>query len=452
MIRFISRLLRGQDGIAMPVVIGALTITTGLAAGTFAVVIEGNHASVRDRDSKRALAAAEAGLQMAALKVSEIKPTAAQCVTTAAVSPINGECPSTAPQPIGNGASYSYVVSTPSASLQCSTVPGFTPSSTQDRCITAIGMTNGVRRRLQMRFNYIPPFLPWDQAGLVGKNKVDIGNNKTINSTIGTNGTLHLNNNTDVIGAAILPDGNPVGDPNATLTIDNNASVSGGRVDKNPPWTFPVLDWTVLPRQDNNNSLLAGIPGWNATTKVLTPGDGQTITLPADTDGITDFWMCGIDADASNEFWLNVPNGKQTRIWIDSPRGTGSCGTGTGTFVIKNSGHVNITDDKNPAELAFFVYGTSGDTEANPDISFKNNVDFYATIWAPDSSIDVNNNQGVAGAFTAKNISLKNNGGFSYDNRVANQSLPGTASAKNLSWFECRRDPAVASDPESGCA
>ena len=28
----------------------------------------------------------------------------------------------------------------------------------------------------------------------------------------------------------------------------------------------------------------------------------------------------------------------------------------------------------------------------------------------------------------------------------------GTASAKNLSWFECKRDPAVDSDPESGCS
>jgi hypothetical protein len=34
---------------------------------------------------------------------------------------------------------------------------------------------------------------------------------------------------------------------------------------------------------------------------------------------------------------------------------------------------------------------------------------------------------------------------------VANKALPGTASARNLSWFECKRDPTVATDPESGC-
>ena len=441
----------------MPVVIGALTITTGLAAGTFAVVIEGNHSSIRDRDSKRALAAAEAGLQMAALKVSELKPLATQCVTTGAVPPVNGECPSTPAQSIGNGASYTYTVSTPSATLQCATVPGLTAAAATDRCITAIGSANGVTRRLQLRFAYVPPFTPWDQAGLVAKNKVEIGNNKTINSTIGTNGELHLSNNVAVVGAAILPDGIPAGDPNATLTIDPNASVSGGRVDKNPPWTFPTLDWSVIPRQDNNNSQLAGIPGWNPTTRILTIGDGQVIDLPADTDGVADYWMCGIDADASNEFWINVPDGKTTRIWIDSQRGAGSGADGcpsaaSGTFVIKNSGHVNVSDDANPAELQMFVYGTSTDSDETPDILWKNNVDFHGTIWAPDSTIDVNNNQGVSGAFTAKNIALKNNGGFSYDARIEDASLPGTAKADNLSWFECKRAPTTVGDPESGCS
>lgn len=452
MMRFISRLLRGQDGIAMPVVIGALTITTGLAAGTFAVVLEGNHSSVRDRDSKRALAAAEAGLQMAALKVSELKPLATQCVTTAAVSPVNGECPSTPTQSIGNGASYTYTVSVPGPSLQCATVPGLTANATTDRCITAVGTANGVRRRLQMRFAYVPPYVPFGQAGLVAKNKVEFGNNKTINSTVGTNGSLILDNNTDIIGSAILPDGNPVGDPYATLSISNGASVSGGRVDKNPPWTFPALDWSVTPRTVNNNNLLSGVTGWNASTKILTPPDGASITLPSDSDGVTDFWMCGIDADSANEFWLNVPNGKVTRIWIDSPRGTGTCGAGTGTFIVKNKGHINVTDDKNPAELAFFAYGTSGDSETTPDIEFKNNVEFYGTIWAPDSTIDIKNNQGVAGGFTAKNIVMKNNGGFSYDARIANQSLPGTAVSSQKSWTECRRDRTVATDPESGCS
>ncbi|HEX2087447.1 MAG TPA: hypothetical protein VHF89_17320 [Solirubrobacteraceae bacterium] len=467
----LHRLLRrlgAHDGVAMPVVMSTLTLVSGLAVTTYAVSLEGNQASARDRDSKQALAAAEAGLQMAALKVSEVRPDPPYCVTNAAVLPGTGNAPSPTECPsltkdIGNGATYTYTVATPgSPGETCPTVPGFTANNAKDRCITSIGEVNGVRRRLQMRFAYEPPFIPWGNAGLVGKDRVEIDNNKIINSTVGTNGHVEVGNNTDIIGSLMLPDGtnsDGTGDPTATSSFGNNSGATGGVVDHDE-WTFPALDWSVLPRQDNDNALLAGIPGWDPTTKILTLAHDQTITLPSDSTGVTDFHLCGINASGSNRFWLNVPNGKVTRLWIDSPRGASSgCEEHsadnpykTGTFVIKNNGYVNASDDANPAELEVYVYGTASDSTSDPDVDFKNGVAFYGTIWAPDSSIKVFNNQNVAGAFTSKNIDLKNNGGFSYDNRIANKSLPGTASAKNLSWVECRRDPASATDPESGCS
>ncbi len=461
--RLLSKLIRSEQGVALPTVIGALTITTGLAAGTFAVTIQGNHASQRDRDLKRALGAAEAGLQMAALKVSELgNIPATKCVTTAAVDPLAGnECPSTDWIPMGNGARYRYVVSQASAAGDCASLAA---TSAVDRCITAIGEVNDVRRRLQMRFAYQAPFAPWGSAGLVGKDKVDIGLNKTINSTVGTNGNVSLENNTTVIGSLLLPDGNPVGEPNATVTLGNHAGATLGRVDT-PKWVFPEVPWYPTPRDGayNNNNLLANIPGWDPVKKTLTPPDGATITLPSDGDGVTDFHLCKFDGWTANKFWINVPNGKITRFWIDSNRGTGgSTGLplrcpnvdGAGTFHVKNQGSFNTTDDKNPAELEFYVYGTGTDSPdgENADVFFKNDVDFYGSIWAPESSVAIWNNQNVVGAITAENVAMKNNGGFVHDDRVRDKTLPGTASAKNLSWFECRRDPTVATDPESGCA
>lgn len=451
MLRLLSRLLRRQDGIALPVVIGSLTVVTGLAVTTFAVSVESHHASSRDRDSKRALAAAEAGLQVAMLRITDLDPDPSLCVTNAVVGvdATTGECPATGEVSIGNGATYNYVVSTP-ANGTCATIPGFTPNLAEDRCITSTGTVNGVKRRLQMRFYFQPPFLPWANAGLVGKNKVDIGNNKIIDSAIGTNGNVTLGNNSNA-WELLLPEG-------ATYTPGNNATidsqVAGGNAirccPKVAPWEFPEMDWSG-PKAANDNNKLAGIPGWDG--KYMKLGQQQDITLESGT-----YWMCGFDAPNGND--INVVPGHFVRLYIVGDKGDSSCNENDpidGKFNIKNSGRVNPLplDDPKAEQFALFVYGTDPDYNepADPvDVDINNGVSFWGTIWAPYSEIEVKNNQTISGGFTAGSIDMKNNGGFMYDSDISTQPLPGTADAENLSWTECRREPAVATDPESGCS
>ncbi|HEX8122603.1 MAG TPA: hypothetical protein VF549_15190 [Solirubrobacteraceae bacterium] len=450
--RLLTSLRRRQEGIALPVAIGTMTITMGLAAATFAVVIEGSHSSVRDRDSKAALAAAEAGLQMAILKTTDLKPLAGQCVTNSlvAVGSDSNDGSTTAPTEcprykasIGNGASYTYVVAT-TTSGTCPTVPGFVATAGKDRCITVTGEANGVKRRIQVRFYFNPPFIPWGNAGLVSDKDVDFGNNAEIRSPVGTNGNVYASNNTQIIGPLLLP-------PNSKAYFDNGAgSTEGIKTPRVGKWIFPEIDWSD-PRANNENSWLTAnnVPGWDAAKQSLTLYNTQQITLPGGT-----YHLCALTSANSN--WLNVPNGQVVRLFIDSPRDPASgCSATTpnaGRMVITNSAMVNATDDKNPAELEIYAYGTTADaSEVAPDIDINNGVEFYGTIWAPHSTISVKNNEGIAGGFTGGAIDLKNNGGFFYDPRVANKALPGTASARNLSWFECKRDPTVATDPESGC-
>ena len=449
--QLLSRILRRQDGIALPVVMGSLAVVSGLAVGTFAVSVDSHGQSARDRDSKKALAAAEAGLQMATLKITELEPEPDDCVTNDGLVGLNAqnECPGSGNIAIGNGATYNYVVSTP-ASGDCATIPGFVPNEAEDRCITSTGTVNGVQRRLQMRFYFEPPFLPWGNAGLVGKNKVDIGNNKIIDSAIGTNGNVILGNNSNA-WELLLPDGATYtkGGPNATV----DSEVAGGNAirccPKVAPWEFPETDWKK-PATTNNNTNLNSIPGWDG--KYLKLSQQQDITLPGGT-----YYMCGFNAPNGND--INVPAGQFVRLYIVGYRGNPACNPNDpidGRFVIKNSGRVNPlpTTAPNAQQFALFVYGTTDDnTDTDPaDVDINNGVSYWGTIWAPNSTISVWNNQVISGGFTAGTIEMKNNGGFSYDSNIANQPLPGTAEAENLSWTECRRQPTVATDPESGCS
>ena len=460
--RLLTRFLRRQEGIAMPVVIGTLTITTGLAAGTFAVVVEGQHASARDRDSKAALGAAEAGLQMAMLRTTQLKPAANMCLTNSVVAPgtasndgsatVASECPRWR-ESIGNGATFTYVVAT-ATSGSCPTLPTApaTPAGLgTSRCITSTGEVNGVKRRLQMRFYFNPPFKPWANAGLVGKHKVEIDNNATITSPVGSNGTVELGANSQIIGKVLIPP--PPAKFKPAHNADDPPATEGE--EQVAAWTFPEIDWDT-PRTEGLG--FEGVTGWDPYTRILTLGandydDDNPIVLSGGT-----YHVCGIISDSGN--WFTVPEGQVARLYIASPRDNPVCANAAGheaagRLITGNDMRFNTTDNKNPQELELYLYGTTDDAEEpadDPDVDINNGTEFYGTIWAPNSTIDLWNNGEIEGAFTGGKILMKNNPEFTYDPDVNNKELPGTATARNQSWFECRRDPSTATDPESGCS
>jgi Tfp pilus assembly protein PilX len=461
--RLLNRFLRRQDGIALPVVIGSLTVVSALAVGTFAVSVENHHASARDRDSKRALAAAEAGLQTAILRITDLEPDPGECVTDAVVLPGTGgaaanECPSTGNIALGNGATFRYTVSTATAAqATCATIPGFTPTVGEDRCITAIGTANGVSRRLQLRFYFQPPFLPWGNAGLVGKDKVDIGNNKVIESAIGTNGQIILGNNSSA-WEFLIPGTAPDPERGNNSTVDTEEDPQNGsaiRLPRVSEWAFPDMDWDT-PRNSyrvSSSATLESIAPAAWDGKYLKLAQQQDITLPGG-----NYYMCGFDAPNGNT--ITVPVGQFVRLYVDSAAGNPSwCNDNDpidGQFNIKNDGSVNPLPTNKPTatQFALFLYGSDPEDDGNYplDIDINNGVSFWGTIWAPYSQVSIKNNQTVKGGITAAHIDMKNNGGFVYDSDIENQSLPGTAESNNLSWNECARDPAVATDPESGCS
>ena len=490
MLRTLLTRLRRQDGIALPTVMGSLLLTTTLATTTLVVSLDGNQATTKDRDAKRATTAAQAAVERAFLITTQRGPGPGDCVIedptkvdqTPPPEP-NGECPTTttisnaqgmAGGGLGNGVTTRWTVGTEGAA-GCKELPNDPraagdPTRLQDRCITASATVNGVTRRMQSRILYLPPVTPWKQAGLVGKVSVELGNNATINSPVGTNGTISAGSNTDVTGNLYLPPPCPPATPGAQCgTVDfHHQSDYGDRVDFS--WKFPEIDWET-PRQEHAKAeerlikdvqtRSTGGVTYNPATKILNLNSG-TLTL---TGGL--YHLCGITG--WNNATLLVPSDAKASVWIDSHRGLtvpeGStpspCG-GPGTSVTPDTGRlqldknammINTDGTKNPLELQLFVYGTPSNfnNTGDPDVVIKNGTEFYGTIWAPESNIDFKNNGAVGGGITGKNLDLKNNGGFTHDSRIVDVPLPGTGVAKRRGWTECQPERAVATDPESGC-
>jgi hypothetical protein len=163
--RLCSRVGHQEAGVAMVVMMMALSLVLIISATAVGVSLTSKTASRTDRLERRALSAAESGLRAAAFSLN-------QCVSqpvgndfcpgdTSTSSASGGWCPAVSnPYSLGDGTSYTYFISTAvagNASLTCAgtsagvdTVlrPGL---SLGQRCITSTGSVGGVVQRVQMR-------------------------------------------------------------------------------------------------------------------------------------------------------------------------------------------------------------------------------------------------------------------------------------------------------------
>lgn len=470
MMRTLMHRLRREDGIALPTVMGALVLTATLATTTFAVALDSQKTSTGDRDAKRANAAAQGALDLAFLRLTTARPEANQCVTDVAwpqdstVAP-GSECPQhveTSAARLGNDATMRYTVSTEGAA-GCRTLPNSIDNRTpaakaKDRCITASGTVNGVTRRLQTRIVYIPALRPWASVGILGKDLVQFGNNKLINSPVGTNGTVDAGNNTSILDKIFLPQKPPV-------TADYTGPTHGGGFEyPTEPFLFPDLDFAEY-RADRVNNPDLGVPYQTWAANVAAQGaiynpvartlnldtNGEILQLPG---GVYSF--CQITM-AQNTILRPVPNTGALKIYIDAPQGsrdpTSGCAAGTGKIVMDNGASMNVpaVGVPDPTLLQISIKGSTANGSAL-DMDFKNNNQFHGTIWAPFSTIDVKNNQAISGGFTGANVLMKNNGGFSYPDSIKNQVIEGTGDVRREGWYECSPQPTNAADFESGCS
>ena len=223
------------DGVV--VAIATITVTAGLAAALVAGASTFLHTASRDSSNKRALAAAQAGLNVGVYRYGLISASpsasfAEKCVTDReeAWKSTSPHCPVATGYLNDTGASSSYYL-TPDMSTSLtgmSTVATECASSgAGDRCLTAIGTVSGVTRRVQERVRVLELFTI---HGLLGLEKTQInsseswgGKNFQITSDTGSNGPITFGNNVNAPGAPYHCEVGPAAPepPNRTVRFAN---------------------------------------------------------------------------------------------------------------------------------------------------------------------------------------------------------------------------------------
>jgi hypothetical protein len=409
-----------ERGIAIPVAVAILFLVWGLATVSLRSALGAQHQTQRDREVKRSLQAASAGIDAALYRYNLLQPGSSQCVSmnmgTLAVTTLgaDGWCPEQS-EDLGDEATYSVRVS-PAVSIRPN------GQALVQRTVVSTGTVNGVRRRVMRRITAATgePVFPGGYAG-VSLSALSVGNNVSITGGLGTNGNLLLKNFAHVCG-------NTTPGPGKALTIQNNAGICPGYsvAPAETAFNLQPVDQGNAPTV-NDNSRIGSPPGaasldtctscdsidWNPATRRLTLSNNATLTL-----GGNVYSLCHLELRNSAQLKIAArASGTSVRIYMDSPESCG--GNGMGSVSVQNDAAVlNMNTD--PTTLQLYVVGSP--TIAT-NVEFSNGIDLptgmVMAIYAPYSTVTLRNNVSLTGAIAARSIVLENHASLIYSDRIA---------------------------------
>ena len=466
----LSKRVAQEDGFAVVLALFVIVLTVVLA-GTLVTgaVVTSSHGN-KDYAQKRALAAANAGLQAALYRLStqseDNSTQQAECFTTAYVSEVAGNgCPYQEDELVSN-IKYKYYV-TPDltkAANNCTglwlTVPREKESTlgVNQRCVTAIGTAYGAVARVQARVadtvaitttSIANPFpvngiYSWSSLELTGKVKLsgEVGARTKLESNQEVENTTPV---TAVYGEKIklkckiacteqkLSAEQTSKAPYALPTPETSAFAASAATNSNLTMTISTGSYEVAKREP----VVKSNPG--------------TVTLPSGT-----YNFCEINWSGK----VTVNYKPPVKLYIDSPNRTGSgCPAGSGLVSITNENSFNDEGvPKKASDLQIYVWGNPSVTPPGPSSpSFKINNKLggpmYAQIYAPYSKFETNNELSLVGAIAAGWI--KSNNSIEVKGESAGAGSEGTTitSVANSNFYVTayHQCPSTYSSPTTGC-
>ena len=344
--RWIGRLIASESGMALPTALFATVASMALAGVAVMSSVDVQQGTHRDNGSKSAIGAADAGANVALLRLSRESEELASAQCLGGAAPSGGWCPPVVGE-VG-GASYEYRVSE----------PGLDACGEFELCVVATGLAGDVSRRVMVNFcaglcdGVIEGGGPGKGGssgedgeagkggpeGIIGVEDIEIDNNGDARVNIGTNGNVHVHNKGNVCGNIRHGIGKKA-------EMDNQAEQCEGYETTEGNVEVPAVS-TFMPSNIstvNSNYRLAmctfdkkganlGPAGcqtdtytakWSSTVpwnrddpRMISTANNQTLTL-----GGGDYWLCRLEL--SNNSHLIMAAGAKVRLFFDTPEHCG---------------------------------------------------------------------------------------------------------------------------------
>jgi hypothetical protein len=393
-----SRRLGSESGFIMVVAIAMLAASLVLIAAVATSAVHVNKTAARTAASGRALAAANAGAQVALFRLDNDGVTAG------------------ATGSVGNGATYNYAITTlgPTGSTGVTGCTGLSVQSSsqtvQQDCITSVGSVNGVNAQVQTRVaGYVPQSSLFPVAGVFAETSFTT---TQLNGTfsLGSNGLIDVHNAT----ASQLDGDIEYLSGDLYQSQNSNQMCNGTCVPEllTSKITTPTLADSAYANAATTNSDATGMTLTNATLSahVITAISDSATNGAAFAPGV--YYLCGINAGGFNSFSITTSGSGLVQIYIDSPNRPGStCAAGTGNIYGAGNGTAALDNTEgNASNLQVYFYGQPGCTSSCPPlVTPANMMTVRADIFAPNSQIVSGGAFAMTGALTINSITAQNN-------------------------------------------
>jgi hypothetical protein len=427
---------RNESGIAVPTALMALIASFALASVAVMSTVDVQQGTKRDHDSKEAIAAADAGANIALLRLNRYLPLLS--ATKPCVGP-NGEyqsasggwCPAVPAEQVG-GATYSYRIS------------AFTEAGTIN--VVSVGASGTVSRRVNVSLKTSAPKSVFAKERLIGQDEIEIvGTSTRIETDFGTNGNI-------VVGGSPVLCGNDRVGPGKSGPTPSCGKTKTEGTQNLPPISVPsniatyndncrlemICTGEKAGQIDTYSKRVSGKNPWDDDIKKIDIASNEQLTM-----GGRIYWVCQVEVQGT----LYMPAETAVQIYVDTPE---HCGLKAGDTQVTIGAQAKVESSSyNPTQgryevPAIYVLGNGGvKMEGAPESSNE------VMIYAPYSDITIGGKASWTGMLAGKTIKIHGNPTIKSD---PNLKLPENNVAtlfERTRYVECTG--ATASPPDANC-
>lgn len=433
-ILLVRDLRRNERGIAVPTALMALIATFAISSVAVMSTVDVQQGTRRDHDSKEAIAAADAGANIALLRLNRYLPSLS--LTHPCIGPngeyqtaVSGWCPATATEAVG-GATYSYAVSAYAGTGKALNVVSVGSSGTVQRRVNVALMTNAGKG-------------VFADEKFIGQDDITVKGNFKIEADIGTNGYITQKGGS---GTVCGDERHGVGKEAPT------PSCSGVKTEEErelPPIVAPSnlatenancmlsQKCTSGPYVGQSDTYTKSNP-WTVSTRTINVGGNGTLTMNGG-----DYFICKLEIGPGTVY---MSAGAHARIFIDTPE---HCGLASGATQVNIGGNGSLVSSAyNPKQGSYeipqiYVLG-NGAVKIG-----ANSGTNHLMLYAPQSQVTLEGNAEWIGMFAAKSIVLNGNPYFRSDPNIKEPNLTYAGRFTRTRYVECTG--ATASPPNASC-
>jgi hypothetical protein len=437
----LRRRLSGERGIALPTAVMALMVVAMLASAAGMAAISAMGQSGHDRGTKRAVAAADAGIDTAIYRLNKLKPSSLLCVVVGlplALDPVpsSGWCP---PQTenLGDGASFSYRMS---AGIQLN----LAGVGLLQRKIVSTGTANGVTRRAMATVTSLTGVSVFGGNAVTTLSDLTLPSGTLVTGDVAADGNINVFNCTRLVGNALYGIGK-------LFNVGGSPSSCAGRSQVQATQHLvlnPVNQGTAATVNDNGrignqDPFVNVLSNWSPANRTLRLRFASTLTLTGNT-----YSFCKLEVENLSQLIIGprIPTQPPLKIYMDAPENCPGV-SGAGTITVKDTGQIinaNATADT-------FQLSALGSPTTATTLSFQSTLsNMIGTFYAPRSTISLEKANAILGSVAAQNVTLLDSARIQW-HPSADITLDDLYPLfKRTSWVECTTSP-TGSSPESGC-